>query len=108
MPMQQQHSYDRASPGFAAPSRRLPAPVPRRRRYPGKTVPEAVVACLAEARAPTPQEVEAAAGWIWSDVRGFGPWQGAAFGPHGFAHRRILALARAALGLPPAGPEQAG
>lgn len=79
-----------------------------RPRYPGASVPPAVVTCLAQARKPTQQEIESVAGRIWADVQGRAQQERSVFGPRSPAYRRMIVLARAALGLTPVPPDGRG
>ena len=84
-------------PAASRPQMRLPRPP--RRPYPGTSVPEAVVTCLAEARRPTQQEIEEVARRIWIEVgRGARPDR-VLPSPQSPGYGRMIALARAALGL---------
>ena len=78
-------------------------PAPARRFNPRHIVAEAIVACLMEGRAPTPDEVEKVAARIWSDVQAGDVrigWSDLA--PGCARRRRMMATARTALGRPTA------
>lgn len=64
------------------------------------SIPEPVVACMTSDRSPTVEEIEAVASSIWAEVgEGAMPWRDVS--PGSPAHRRIMWIARNALGLSP-------
>jgi hypothetical protein len=85
--------------------RSLPAVIQRppmatgRRSLIGNIFADEIVACMAEARRPTPAEVQRVAARIWSEVQAGEPWIAwRKLVPGCGRYRRMIAAARAALG----------
>lgn len=93
----EQSSGTPANPG-APPTHATSAERRRQIRPRGATAAPALAACLAEGRRPSPQEINIVAARIWRDFQ-IGQkqtWQDVAAGSP--AHRRVIAIAQAALG----------
>ncbi|MDT9600834.1 hypothetical protein [Sphingosinicella rhizophila] len=82
------------------PERQFGTPILRRKnRRANRMFPTAVVICLADAREPTALEIDMVAARIWHDVQPGFKQQWGDVAPGSRTHRRMIAAARAALGL---------
>jgi len=100
----QQHAYLDAWPSRIRddPPRQLQGcRRPPRRPYPDRSVPEAVVTCLAEACAPTQREIEAVARRMSADIWVSPRSDDGVLSRPAPTDRELIALARVALGLSP-------